>query len=63
MELHSSMKSSLILLLIINSAFSISNEIIYEKYILAESKIEFINTLIPDSYEAMYFKVLYELQT
>ena len=40
-----------------------SKEELYEQFILAESKKDFIATLIPDSESALYFTVLNELNT
>ncbi|KAL4437870.1 hypothetical protein ABPG74_001041 [Tetrahymena malaccensis] len=38
-------------------------EELYEQYLLSESKTDFISTLIPDSYEHLYFQVLHSLNT
>ncbi|KAL4487468.1 hypothetical protein ABPG72_006988 [Tetrahymena utriculariae] len=38
-------------------------EELYEQYLLSQSKTDFISTLIPDSYEHLYFQVLHALNT
>lgn len=40
-----------------------SREDLYEKYLLVESKNDFLSSLIPDSEDANYFTVLHELNS